>query len=390
MAKPKRQKIPRESTAAYAASQPLFDALKTGTAKITDQKAHLTQARNCVRTLHVRLVNVNGTDDTERHNHYIDCAVKAWRAATETYSAVFEELANVTGADASEGREASKRHEEFKAMAVVAEAARKMAMDFKLAGPSPRPAPATGKRARSEDESESEDSDEEMHSDPSAVRSKPPGEQSASKVQKVAPVRIDSKGHKVLWERGADKPNVPFGTLDAGAKKEWKAEKARQKREKRKVQKRAPAFSAPAVSEPQDPTTDFGNDFVPLDAQPGSEPAATAAGKENHAPSVPGVEYEDVSAEVEARLKAKEERKRARKTEKKRKRESADSLLEPKPVEAVAGKPKRKKSKGDSVAGAAAQTSEAAAKSPGKRENGDVEMVERSEGRKKRKKSKEL
>ena len=42
---------------------------------------------------------------------------------------------------------------------------------------------------------------------------------------------------------------------------------------------------------------------------------------------IPDVQYEDVSAEVEARLKAKEEKKKAKKSEKKRRRESGDSSM---------------------------------------------------------------
>lgn len=77
-----------------------------------------------------------------------------------------------------------------------------------------------------------------------------------------------------------------------------------------------------------------------------NDSAATAAG------SRPEVQEEDISAEVEARLKAKEE-KRKRKEEKKRKRESRDSLpssqtetfvpLVGKPVEnPLTGKPQKK------------------------------------------------
>lgn len=62
----------------------------------------------------------------------------------------------------------------------------------------------------------------------------------------------------------------------------------------------------------------------------------------------PEVQFEDILAEVEARLRAKEERKKAKKAEKKRKRESLDSAFEPPtPGTLSSEKPTKKKARSE-------------------------------------------
>jgi len=414
MARAQRQK--RESTAAYAASQPLFDALRNGTSRITEQEAHLTQARDTVQQLHVKLVNTNGVNDQDKHDHYMDCAVKAWRSATETYSAIFDELANVTAADASEGRDAGKRHEEFKSLARSAAAEKTLAMSFALANDNAQAKGTPTKRARVEDEQDEDDeSDDAASSEPTPQNAKKdrtpsnphllalhgkrrlPADEDEDKATPAKTVKLSDKGgqdvsgKKVLWERGPEKLNVPFATLGADEKKAWKAEKARQKREKNRAKKAGSAPTADPNGTSQVANGSVGGDedmhdadkpglaqgYIPLDA----EPVPVSAGKEN---AVPVVEYEDVSAEVEVRLKAKEDRKKAKKSEKKRKRESGDSMIEPAPIHVVPEKPVKKRPKFETVAGG--QANGLGSEKVEKRKSEAANADEAAGGRKKRKK----
>lgn len=417
MARAQRQKLARESTAAYSASQPLFDALRSGANQIGEQKFLLTQARDLVQTVHVKLVNTQGNADAEKQDQYVDHIVKAWRSATEVYSAVFEELASITAADATEGRAASKGHEEFTAMSASVEAAKKVAMSYKLAEsqPTTKSRKATAESVGSGEEVGQSTSEKgksaratpsNSHLLPLHGKRKLPSEDSKSDVQPPAKmqklsegIRVDSSGKKVFWERGASKPNVPFATLDASEKKAWRAEKARQKREKKKA--KSMAKSSATISTETGAGTDgrplrlggrakdyednitaeepaFAQDYVPLDAE------TRPAGKEN---TVPGIEYEDVSAEVEARLKAKEERKKAKKDEKKRKRESGASVVDAAPTETALQKPKLKKVKAETADDG--QAGSAIADQVEKRKTEEVaDHHDVGKGRKKRRKSK--
>ncbi|KAK5117767.1 hypothetical protein LTR85_008742 [Meristemomyces frigidus] len=419
MARAQRQKLARESTAAYSASQPLFDVLRGGANKVGEQKFYLSQARDVVQNVHVKLVNATGNDDAEKHDQYVEHVVKAWRSATEVYSAIFEELASITAADPTEGREASKGHDEFMAMSANVEAAKKMAMSYSVAGTQPAATPSKSTTVEDVDseEEEGEGKSEAEESTPvsgpteTAANAAPTithplalhgkrllpsdeskkADQPPAKVQRLSEnIRIDSQGKKVFWERGASQPNVPFGTLSATEQKAWRAEKARQKREKRKAKAKGVATAAGSDARPLGPNRHakgyeqaatavptFGQDYVPLDAEP------VSAGKEN---SVPGVVYEDVSAEVEARLKAKEERKAAKKDGRKRKRESAGSVLEVAPTDGVSEKPKKKKIKAETADGG--KTDDAVAAKIEKRKKDVVDVEQAGEGRKKRKTSK--
>ncbi|KAK4546331.1 hypothetical protein LTR36_002008 [Oleoguttula mirabilis] len=426
MARASRQKLARESTAAYAASQPLFDVLRNGTNKIGEQKFLLTQARDLVQNMHVKLVNANGNDDAEKHDRYVDHVVKAWRSATLVYSTIFEELASITAPDATEGRAASKGHEEFMAMSATVEAAKKLAMSYKPTGTPPTMQPP--RNARVEDVEVDEEEDKSGDNDLSgsspaqtkvtqplpafsmkpgaasrsvdgsfdgaekgsnatpndphslASHSKRPlstddgNDQRPGKAQKLsANIPLDSHGKKVFWERGASQPNVPFAELGAADKNAWRAEKSRQKREKRSIKARSVATAASSDGKPLDPDRAEGAAV---------DPNSLSAGKEN---TVPGVEYEDVSAEVEARLKAKEERKKAKKEEKKRKRDSGASVLEATPSEVGVEKPKKKKVKAETADDGKANG--VVVDKLEKRKKEAVEVEPPNEARKKRKKN---
>ncbi|KAK0288255.1 hypothetical protein LTR91_009323 [Friedmanniomyces endolithicus] len=285
----------REVTAAYAASQQLFDALKAATDRAGEQRIHLAKARDTVQNLHVNLVDTTKTDDAQKHELYVDCLMKAWTSATEAYCKVFEELCNVSAADATVGRAAGKGHEQFKVMAGTATAASEQAKSYRVVE---KPIGATsenghevpiisGKRVRDSDEQEREE-EQVVEGSGQTVNTK--------RQRKRA--RLSA-----LKNPGAD---VGIGMQGTGAEAMNMSEEVEVD-----LQRPAPVQHHTPASQHEGP-------------QPEPEMEPVSAGKENNGPVV---EYEDVSAEVTARLKAKAEKKRAKKEAKKRKRESGDTAL---------------------------------------------------------------
>ncbi|RMY67015.1 hypothetical protein D0863_08067 [Hortaea werneckii] len=315
MARRKVHRMSRNATAAYAASQPLFEALQAGNMRINEQKVHITRARNLVQNLHVKITEINGQDESAKHDYYMDCIVKAWRSATQTYEAIFRELSTLNAADATEGREASKRYEEFATLATTAADVNEVAFQFPLHGPPswPEAPSAPEKRKRSHEEEHDESSDVKMD----------------------AGIGAPEKG----GSQGGQAKDGKQTQQNEGA------EKTPSKHQRKRLRKKHPA------SDNQNNEHNYTNhnpSSTNAPTRPTSNPnppPTSSLGKENHTP-IAGVEYEDVSAEVEARLRAKAEKRQAKKTEKKRKRESGDSLLEAKPVAEIAERPKRKKTKG--------------------------------------------
>ncbi|KAK1025824.1 hypothetical protein LTS16_022863 [Friedmanniomyces endolithicus] len=271
----------RGVTAAYAASQPLFDALKAATDQAGEQKIHLAKARDTVQNLHVNLVDTTKTDDAQKHELYVECLMKAWTSAMEAYCKVFEELCKVSAADATVGRAAGKGHEQFKVMADTATAASEQARSYRVVE---KPIGATSENGRE------------------------------------VPI-ISGKRVRESDEQERDEEQVVEGSGQTVNTK------------KQRKRARLSALKNPGaeiVSQHKEP-------------QPEPEMESNSAGKENNGPVV---EYEDVSAEVTARLKAKAEKKKAKKEAKKRKRESGDTVL----VEAAGlEKPSSKKVKVDGV-----------------------------------------
>ncbi|KAK1062141.1 hypothetical protein LTR33_012555 [Friedmanniomyces endolithicus] len=304
----------RGVTAAYAASQPLFDALKAATDQAGEQKIHLAKARDTVQNLHVNLVDTTKTDDAQKHELYVECLMKAWTSAMEAYCKVFEELCKGSAADATVGRAAGKGHEQFKVMADTATAASEQARSYRVVE---KPIGATsengrevpiisGKRVRESDEQE-RDEEQVVEGSGQTVNTK--------KQRKRA--RLSA-----LKNPGAEIGIGMHGTGAGAAKMREEVEVD--------LQPSAPMQHHTPVSQHKEP-------------QPEPEMESNSAGKENNGPVV---EYEDVSAEVTARLKAKAEKKKAKKEAKKRKRESGDTVL----VEAAGlEKPSSKKVKVDGV-----------------------------------------
>ncbi|KAK5735670.1 hypothetical protein LTR17_008021 [Elasticomyces elasticus] len=303
----KSQKPDRESTAAYAASQPLFSALRSASDEISKQKAHLAKARDIVQTLHVKLVDTTNIDDSEKHDQYMECVVKAWTSATEAYCNIFTELCAVTAPDPAVGRVAGRGYEQFKVMERLAATASYQVKEYPAkqtsgvsAGAKLEPPTALGKRARDADEVG-------QAGDQGSKRSRKRARQLARKTSDTGANGGAESKHEVKTEKVE-----PNGEVKTEVEPEVNVKKEPNVKIKR---------------EPVSPEQDH------------VDPEPVSAGKEN---SVPAVEYEDASAEVAARLKAKEEKRKAKKEAKKRKRDSGDSAVtEPTTTE----KPSKKKAK---------------------------------------------
>lgn len=250
----KRIKTSHDSTAAYAASQPLFDSLRTAVDRTAEQHAVLVKARDVVQQTHVKLADSIADGQQE---DYIDSIIGAWRLATESFAEIFGELAKTTAAEPNEGRQAKEGHEAFVKMAEMATDAKDAAINFDMGGDS---------------DGESQDSSQE-NIDPSA--------KTTSGLRKES-MRSDKKG----------------------AQLKKRAELKRADHEKKLLALRA------KMKQSQQAKSANGHKPDQQSEDGASEP----------------VQYEDISAEVEARLKVKEAKREAAKKEKKRKRESGDSF----------------------------------------------------------------
>ncbi|KAK5730996.1 hypothetical protein LTR15_000934 [Elasticomyces elasticus] len=310
----KSQKPDREATAAYAASQALFSALRSASDEISKQKAHLAKARDIVQTLHVKLVDTTNIDDSEKHDQYMECVVKAWMSATEAYCNIFTELCAITAPDPAVGRAAGRGYEQFKVMERLAATAMYQVKEYPAkqtsgvsAGAKLEPPTALGKRTRDADEV--------------GLAGDQAWDQSTKRQRKRA--RVKAAGARKNSATGADG--------GAERKQEVKTEKAKHNSEVK-------TEIAPEVNVKKESNVKIKREPVSPE-QDHFDPEPVSAGKEN---SVPTVEYEDASGEVAARLKAKEEKRKAKKEAKKRKRDSGDSAVtEPTTTE----KPSKKKAK---------------------------------------------
>lgn len=345
----KRQKL---DNAAYAASQPLFSALRNATTtSIPAQTASLTTARDVVQSLHVEIADTDNThNDISRHEQYMDSAVKAWGSAVDAYCEIFTEMVKITGSEPSKGREEGSRHREFVAMLDSAKRAKDVVEEYRK----------TEEVAHSEERSD-ESSEIEVTNTKNTQNKRPQGsgasipngvskEGSHAEYQRPADaqkpsalsgnIRYDTTGKKLLWENGELK--VPYLSLDLADRRAWDLIKRKAKRKSRhQALKKARATTNAGEGAQADETPETAQDTTAADTQ--------------HQPDsgIGNVDYEDVSAEVERRMKAKADKKaaeKAKKSEKKRKRESADSTTAVAvPAEAesitVTQKPTKKKAK---------------------------------------------
>lgn len=306
----KRLRTAHETTAAYAASQPLFDALRSGVNRTDEQHALLSNARDTVQQTHVKLADAISDGNTDHNKSYVGNIVKAWRSATLSYVEIFDALAEASAAEPSAGTPAREGYAQFVKMARTAKDATNVAMEFVLSEEKQvRLAEASAQENESEDEVKSETN---AFTDPD-----------------------DHKDIQALQKQLDDMQRALRGT-DQQANIRQRLEESKQKHEKKLLALRAKKKQAQ-----EKPTT---NGTSAASAEPTSIlPEAT-----------PKVEYEDVSAQVEARLKAKRDKREAAKKEKKRKRESGDSngfgIPKAGDTAAVVEKPVKKKSKANGVA----------------------------------------
>jgi hypothetical protein len=268
---PKRK---RESTAAYAASQPLFDALREACEKLELQKSNLLLARDLVQSLHVKLQHVDLTvgdrsSSNDNHGRYLDSTLAAWTTAIDSYHDIFAQLVSLTAAEPETGKEATDDHESFKNILRSASEAKHTVTEVVSARRlSKRPTP-DHKTEKVEAHKGNPDERSERTIRPSKVRKR-----------KATSVKASSDDHHALQANAQPSETVPVAT------------------------------------KPDD------KDIGVSDSTQHHPNPAKAYVKD-------GVKYEDVSAEVTARLQAKEERRlteKEKKEKKKRKRESGDSI----------------------------------------------------------------
>lgn len=330
----KRQKIDRVSTAAFAASQPLFDTLRNARERLPDQGMHLTMAANLVQQIHVGLKIEDGNNDIERHAKYMDAIVEAWRCATDTYCEVFSQLATITAEKPEEGRSAATSHVDFEKMLESAQLAQKLAKEFTLAREKPDLPPVSPKVDLKVEVA----NDQSEVDEPPSSSLFPPSQATPTPASKkgIQTTKYDESGLRLLWENG--KLQVPLGTLTKAEKKQWAAVqklagRADHKKKIGEIVKEKQANGVNGVGE-----------------------AAKVNGVKKEASTAEGnAEVTDeataaLAAEVEARIKAKEEARAAKKAAKKRKRESGDSFVTADDAPeanqtAISERPKKKKVK---------------------------------------------
>ena len=310
----KRVKVHHHSTAAYAASQPLFDALRLAVDCTNEQHDLLSTARDIVQQTHVKLAESISDGDSTHTTRYIDSAVKAWRSVTASYTEIFDALAKASSAEPSEGKPMREGHESFVRMASMAAEANSMAESFVLS--------EEKHNGQSEPVVQSDASIAEGGSDALSSDSVDVPDDTAAE---PSPNKPTSKRERQLAKSGAF-PH--FKANDKGTNIKKRMEEARNKHEKKLLALRAKkkqANRSPSIAKTSDKRASVIN----------------GAGV---------VEYEDVSEQVAARLKAKQAKREAAKKEKKRKRESGDSYgVDLREFEVVLEKPPKKRSRSDGL-----------------------------------------
>ncbi|KAM3422535.1 hypothetical protein BST61_g36 [Cercospora zeina] len=336
----KRPKIDRESKAAFAASQPMFDTLRNARDRLPDQGMYLTVASNLVQQLHVGLKIDDGNNHVERHAKYMDAIVEAWRCATDTYCQIFSQLTSITAEKPEEGRHAATSHADFEKMLQSAQQAQKIANEYTLAREKPDiPTASSDSNAKVKAETSSSSSSDSNSDEPESSMF-PPSQSTPTPASKTN-TKYDESRTRLLWRDGALR--VPISTLTNNERKEWAIVQKRLERvnAKKRVANIAKGVKANRTSNAADTlkeATGLQTNGVNIESQ------TTEDAKDHNSDSY--------RAKLEARIKAKDEARRAKKADKKRKRESTDSFLndnfaelevqQPNPTPASYGGAKRK------------------------------------------------
>ena len=391
-----------QETAAYAASQPLFDVLRGAISRLDDQKVHLTGAKDTVQHIHVKIpqehIENNGTLPAD----YKDALIAAWKSTTESYVRIFEQLCELTGPDPTAGRQAEASYTGFQKLLYTAEAARTVAFE--------QDEEITQAKRNAEGSSESESTDSSKATTPNkqakrkaegtiesessaSVKATTPNKKAkqtptdvASAKRTAEPSPSQAVQRPVKRQRTTEDASTPeekptsqasepatINTVQRLKPKQVRKERKRrnQQRQQEEVPQQA-TMPPPAVSEPQQ-------------QQP-----------------VPEAQYQDVNAEVDARLRAKEEAKKAKKEAKKRKRDSAAShIIEAEPgaereateakAKALAKTPAKKRSKsenGEAVRADAAKSQPQKGKRGNEEANGQAAAEEEAGGARRSKRTK--
>ena len=326
-----------QETAAYAASQPLFDVLRGAISRLDDQKVHLTGAKDTVQHIHVKIpqehIENNGTLPAD----YKDALITAWKSTTESYVRIFEQLCELTGPDPAAGRQAEASYTGFQKLLYTAEAARTVAFE--------QDEEITHAKRKAEGSSESDSSASSKATTPNKKAKQTPAEVASVK-RTAEPSPSQAVQRPIKRQRTTEDASTPvakptsqtgqsselptINTVQRLKPKQVRKERKRrnQQRQQEEVQQQAPAMPPPTVPKLQK-----------------QRPVAEA-------------QYQDVNAEVDARLRAKEEAKKAKKEAKKRKRDSSAShIIEAEPgaereateakAKALAQKPAKKRSKSE-------------------------------------------
>lgn len=334
-----------QETAAYAASQPLFDVLRGAISRIDFQKDLLTGAKDTVQHIHVKIPQEHIENNGTLRDDYRDALVTAWKVTTESYVRIFEQLCELTGPDPASGREAEDSYTGFQKLLYTAEAARTVAFEQYAANTEARGKADSGSESESSAAPSKVTTPNKNKQTPAAVASSKraaPSETSPSQQDVQRPI----KKQRTTTSEASSTPAAEKATTQtkeqpsASTAQRLKPKQIRKERKQRiqahreqQEQLAAAAMPPPAAAvQPPQPTT------------------------------VIQAQYADVSAEVDARLRAKEEQKKAKKQAKKRKRDSQGShILEAEPgaekeaAEArrklLAQKPAKKRSKSENGEG---------------------------------------
>ena len=336
-----------QETAAYAASQPLFDVLRGAISRIDEQKQHLSGAKDTVQHIHVKVPQEHIENNGILRNDYRDALVTAWKVTTESYVRIFEQLCELTGPDPASGREAEDNYVGFQKLLYTAEAARIVAFE--------QDAENVKARGKADGSSEDESSAPSKVTTPNKNKQTPIAVASSKRAapSETSPAQQDVqrpvKKQRTTTSEASSTPAAEKATSQtkeqssATTVQRLKPKQIRKERKQRiqahRAQQEQQQAAAAAAMPPQ------------AAVQP-PQPTAT----------VIQAQYEDVSAEVDARLRAKEEQKKAKKQAKKRKRDSQGShILEAEPgaeeeaAEArrklLAQKPAKKRSKSENGEG---------------------------------------
>jgi hypothetical protein len=393
-----------QETAAYAASQPLFDVLRGAISRLDDQKVHLTGAKDTVQHIHVKIpqehIENNGTLPAD----YKDALIAAWKSTTESYVRIFEQLCELTGPDPGAGRQAEASYTGFQKLLYTAEAARTVAFEQdeeitqakrKAEGSSEdestdsskatTPKKEVKRKAEGISESESSASSKATTPNKKAKRTPTPTEVASTKrtaepspsqavprpVKRQRTEDASTPEEKPASQTGQASEPATINTVQRLKPKQVRKERKRrnQQRQQEEVQQQA-TMPPPTIHEPQQPVAE--------------------------------AQYQDVNAEVDARLRAKEEAKKAKKEAKKRKRDSSAShIIEAEPgaereateakAKALAQKPAKKRSKsenGEAVRADAAKSQPQKGKRGSDEANGQVAAEEDVGGARRSKRTK--